>query len=153
MSDGSSLVMVSEGIANPTPCEPPTMAVVIPITFPLASRRGPPEFPGLIGALNWIMFAIEKFPVDCSWSVLPSWLIIPTVIDPERPNGFPITTTVSPTWRRDDEVKFSGWNSNEGACVDTTARSAWGSYPTVFAGYALPSQNVTDMLLTELTTW
>ena len=53
-----SLRIVFDGIAKPNPCELETIAVVMPTTFPTAFRRGPPEFPGLIGVLVWIMLAI-----------------------------------------------------------------------------------------------
>ena len=78
-------MMVSEGIAKPRPCELVTLAVVIPTTCPLAFRRGPPELPGFMGALNWITFAMEKFPEVSSWIVRPSWLTIPWVMDPVSP--------------------------------------------------------------------
>ena len=47
----------SIGIAKPTPAEVPVlvkMAVFTPITRPCESRRGPPEFPGLMAASVWI---------------------------------------------------------------------------------------------------
>ena len=72
ISEGSSRSMVLDGMAKPTPCEPFTVAVVIPMTTPLAFRSGPPELPGFMGALNWITPAIEKFPAVVSSMVLPS---------------------------------------------------------------------------------
>ena len=43
-----------DGIAKPMPIEPDwpgaTIAVLIPITFPFKSNRGPPELPWLIEA-------------------------------------------------------------------------------------------------------
>ena len=52
--------MVLEGIAKPSPCEPFSVAVVIPMTIPPAFRSGPPELPGLMGALNWMIPEIEN---------------------------------------------------------------------------------------------
>jgi hypothetical protein len=40
-------------MANPIPADAPVVeniAVFMPITSPLIFKRGPPEFPGLIGA-------------------------------------------------------------------------------------------------------
>ena len=85
ISEGISSRMVLEGMAKPTPCEPFTVAVVIPITIPLAFRSGPPELPGLIGALNWMIPEIENSPAVASCIVLPSWLMIPKVMDPDNP--------------------------------------------------------------------
>jgi len=42
--------MVSDGIANPTPCANGIMAVLMPMTLPSRSASGPPLFPGLIAA-------------------------------------------------------------------------------------------------------
>ena len=52
---------MSLGMANPTPMLPAMpnpvlwIAVFMPMTRPLRSASGPPEFPGLIGASVWIM--------------------------------------------------------------------------------------------------
>ena len=44
------------GMANPRPSEPGARmtAVLIPITRPRESSRGPPEFPGLMAASVWM---------------------------------------------------------------------------------------------------
>jgi hypothetical protein len=116
--------MVSEGIANPTPCEPLAVAVVIPTTIPPAFKSGPPEFPGFIGALNWITSDIEStWLVDWYWIFLPNWLTIPIVMEPESPKGFPIAVTVCPTLRDDDGASASGWKSLSEAGVTITAIS------------------------------
>ena len=52
INDGITFFIVFEGIANPIPADAPVVeniAVFIPITSP-CTFRGPPEFPGLIGA-------------------------------------------------------------------------------------------------------
>ena len=55
---------VSAGTAKPIPMLPwpPAVAIweLIPITSPSASKSGPPELPGLIGASVWIAFVIEN---------------------------------------------------------------------------------------------
>src|SRR5271169_2109887 len=154
MSEPISLDTVSEGMANPSPCEPFTMAVVSPIICPLALKSGPPELPGLMGALNWITSAIEKLPAVTSVIVLPSWLTTPTVSEPDRPNGLPIAATGFPTLTELDDESVSGWNSEAGAVGTLTiARSLYGSVPTTEAGYASPFQKMTVMLVAPSTTW
>ena len=47
----------SAGMAKPMPAQAPdglTMAVFTPISRPELSSSGPPELPGLIGAVVWI---------------------------------------------------------------------------------------------------
>ena len=47
----TTLFAVSTGTAKPIPAELPEVEyiiVLIPIIFPKASKRGPPEFPGFI---------------------------------------------------------------------------------------------------------
>src|SRR5712692_8265203 len=119
-----SLRTASEGIAKPTPWEPLTVAVVTPITCPFELKSGPPELPGLMGALNWMTSAIAKLPAVFSVIVLPSWLTTPTLREPERPKGLPIAATGSPTLTDDEDEIVSGWNSEAGAVgTFTIARS------------------------------
>src|SRR5204862_3674278 len=83
-----------DGIAKPTPCEPPVVeaiAVLIPITSPRRLTNGPPLLPGLIAAFV------------CSRSPKPSVrfgrifeLIMPSVTVSSNPNGFPMAKTKSP---------------------------------------------------------
>src|SRR5208282_4999005 len=106
-SDGNSRSIVSEEIAKPRPWEPWTTAVVTPTTNPFALSSGPPELPGLIGLLIWITSAMGNvaLPVDDPYcTLLPTWLTIPVVIEPEYPYGFPIAATGSPIWRDEEEV-------------------------------------------------
>ncbi len=54
---------VFDGIAKPTPSEPPdslSIWALTPITRPCWSRSGPPEFPWLIAASVWIESRILK---------------------------------------------------------------------------------------------
>src|SRR6185295_12544327 len=81
---------------------------------------GPPEFPGLIAASVCMMFGIENdvvVPKFSSFSFdgnsLPKPLTIPTVIEPERPNGFPIATTVSPILKLVELASDSGINLSD----------------------------------------
>jgi hypothetical protein len=47
-------------IAKQMPCAQPAMAVLMPITLPFASTRGPPELPGLSGASVWMTLSISR---------------------------------------------------------------------------------------------
>lgn len=95
------------GIAKPKPIEPdcplkeePSDAIAefTPMTAPVASTRGPPEFPGLMAASVWSALIYE-------FSLLPSpavtarsfALMIPSVTVPESPSGEPMAMTESPT--------------------------------------------------------
>ena len=51
---------VVAGIANPIPCANAMIAVLIPITAPLASSSGPPELPGFSGAVCWMTLSISR---------------------------------------------------------------------------------------------
>jgi hypothetical protein len=96
------------------------MAVLTPITLPWVLMSGPPEFPGLIAASVCMIFGIlndDPIPGFCSFPFdgksLPKPLTIPTVIEPESPNGFPIATTVSPILNEEELAKGSGANLSE----------------------------------------
>ena len=112
-----------------------------PITWPCRFRSTPPEFPWLIAASVWIAFEIGKLSgaLICRLSALT----IPDVTLSARPNGLPIATTPSPTCTELELPSESGWSSDAGASTFTTARSVDVSFPTSFAEYVLPSQNVT----------
>ncbi len=118
ISVGTTLFIVFEGTANPTPANWPVVekiAELIPTTCPLRSRSGPPEFPGLIGASVWITSGIEKEPDSCAGISLPSPLIMPELIEPESPNGLPIAATCSPTRRLDELASGSAASLSAGA--------------------------------------
>ena len=66
---------VFDGIANPTPSEPPdslSICALTPITRPRRSRSGPPELPWLIAASVWIVSVMMKLfgAVISRWSAL-----------------------------------------------------------------------------------
>ncbi len=95
--------------------------MLIPITLPCVSISGPPELPGLIAASVCMMLGIENddvapwrfSPFSLDGSSLPKPLTIPTVIDPDNPNGFPIATTVSPILKADELASDNGINLSE----------------------------------------
>ncbi len=58
-------------------------------------------------------------------SNLPSWLTIPDVIEPDRPNGFPIAAIGSPTLRFDESPSDSGFNKDRSALTLIVAMSVY----------------------------
>ena len=55
---------VLDGMEKPMPWAMAMMAVLMPTTRPRESTSGPPELPGLSGAVCWMMFSMSR----------PSWL-------------------------------------------------------------------------------
>jgi hypothetical protein len=80
---------VFDGTAKPMPTLPWLPAVAIceltPITRPPASRRGPPELPGLIGASVWMTSSIVNPFGAVIWRPRPE--MIPAVAVRSRPSG------------------------------------------------------------------
>ena len=64
----------STGIAKPIPCPEAMMAVVMPTISPFMLNKGPPEFPGLIGASVWMKSSYGPAPM-----MRPLALTIPAV--------------------------------------------------------------------------
>ena len=59
------------GIEKPILFEPEAVATFIPTTFPLRSRSGPPELPGLIAASVCItFFKVSIAQLDCWASIV-----------------------------------------------------------------------------------
>lgn len=86
--------------------------------------------------------------------VLPSWLTVPVVMEPVKPNGFPIAITGSPTFSEEEFTNRSGLNWSAGALLtSSTAKSEYTSWPSTFAEYAFPSLKVTLMSVAPFTTW
>src|SRR5438128_6249472 len=123
--------MVLDGIGNPIPENSPVdekIAEFIPTTSPLIFSKGPPELPGLIGASIWIMLGIEYWEPE--GRSLPSPLIIPAVIEPDRPNGLPIAAICSPTSNVAELPNANGTSVSFGtSSAYNTARSVKGSDP------------------------
>ena len=59
----STHAAVSTAIAKPRPCERAMIAVLTPSTRPRASSSGPPELPGLSGAVCWMTPSIRRLPL------------------------------------------------------------------------------------------
>ena len=74
------------------------IAELTPITAPVESTRGPPEFPGLIAA-SVCSALIKELSLEESPAVTGRFfaLIIPVVTVPDNPRGEPIAITESPT--------------------------------------------------------
>ena len=137
---------VFEGMANPTPSEPPDSLSIwafTPITRPRLSRSGPPELPWLIAASVWIVSVMVKLfgAVISRWSALT----MPLVIVPSRPNGLPIARTGSPTSTALESAMRSGESRPAGASTRITARSVEGSVPTSSASSSTPFQKLTEI--------
>ncbi len=92
---------MSIGVANPRPSAPTSVtaiAVVMPITAPVASTSAPPDEPGEIGASVWIMS--KRIPsLPGTWR--PSALTTPTVTvgPPASPSGSPMAMASCPALR------------------------------------------------------
>ena len=142
----------SIGMAKPMPMEPRepsvAMAVLTPITSPLALTSGPPELPGLIGAS--VCRAVPRWlPSRTSRS---SALTIPEVTVPARPSGEPTASTGSPTAASAERPRVSG-SRPAGLATFSTARSVVASRPTTVAGMRLPLCRTTSTVPPEATTW
>ena len=74
------------------------IAELTPITAPVASTNGPPEFPGLIAAsvCKALINELSPFPLPVVTARFFE-LIIHEVTVPESPRGDPIAITASPT--------------------------------------------------------
>ena len=85
---------VVAGIAKPIPCANAMIAVLMPITAPLASSSGPPELPGFSGAVCWMTLSISR---PCTpRSERPVALTMPAVTVESKPSGLPIATASWP---------------------------------------------------------
>ena len=135
---------VSIGMAKPSPTLPPpteAMAVLIPMTAPVASTSAPPELPGLIGAsvCTALMTALVSLPSPASRTGRSSALTIPLVTVPARPSGEPMATTGSPTTTEREVPREAV--TRPGFSTLRTAMSLAGSRPTIRAAEPLPSEN------------
>src|SRR5207249_4807198 len=125
------------GIENPMDCASSEMNVLIPMTLPQRSTRGPPELPGLIGASVW-MSACSDRPGRSRFSPLT----MPRVIVCSRPIGLPIAATSSPT-RSWDESPSRATSSGAPVSKRISARSSSVSRPRSRAGAFRPESSVT----------
>ena len=125
------------------------IAVLMPMTSPRAVTSGPPELPGLSGAVCWMMFSISR----PSWlrSERPSELTTPDDTVESNPSGLPMAIT---SWPGDSwaESPILAWASPE-ALTRTSARSVAGSVPASTAWPLCPSPNTTSIAVEAATTW
>ena len=86
-----------------------------------------------------------------------SALTTPVVVVLDRPSGFPIAITGSPTLTCEESAKVAGTRSRGGCWTARTARSVEGSVPTIVALYVRPSWRTTEIVAPEpapaATTW
>src|SRR3954447_342453 len=140
---------------------------LIPITWPDMFTSGPPELPGLIAASVWIAGYVVVWSAcgacgACCWrpngSSCEPWspseeatdtarssaLTMPLVTVAPSPNGDPMATTPSPTFRSED-LPISAGVRPVTPWAFTTARSVTGSVPTILALAVVPSLKLTEM--------
>ena len=138
----------SIGIAKPRPIDPASpsdeLAVrieeLMPTTLPLRSTSAPPLLPGLIAASVWIAGYVVLLPSlsePTSTGRLRA-LTMPLVTVESRPNGEPIATTPSPTFRSVDLPMVAGVRPETSSAL-MTAVSVSGSVPTTLALADVPS--------------
>jgi hypothetical protein len=134
----------------------PATSVLMPTTRPARSISGPPELPGLIGALVWM--ALNKngpvvVPLPGSCTVRPSALTTPavTVGPPGSASALPIATTQSPTCNWSESPSWATGRSS--AVIWITARSVCGSRPMSVAVKVRPSVSETASCCAPSMTW
>ena len=97
MSCGTTRLTTSIGIAKPMPAFEPDgeiIALLTPITRPLESSKGPPEFPGFSEASVWMISSISR-PL-LALSVRPRALTTPAVTVCCNPSGLPMAIAICP---------------------------------------------------------
>ena len=137
----SAVRTVLDGIAKPTPCDPPVVdaiAVLIPITSPRRLINGPPLLPGFIAAS-----VCSNSPKKSLRFGRPFELMIPSVTVSSNPNGLPIARTKSPGCTVSESASLSGLTP--GLSILSTARSTCSSAPTTRAFLVCPSLNCTSI--------
>ena len=115
------------------------IAVLTPSTRPRPSSSGPPELPGLSGAVCWMTPSISR--VACAQAAADGAEITPVDTVDSKPSGLPIATASWPG-RSVSELPIST-NGNADALARNTARSVAGSLPTTRASMRRPSLSVT----------
>jgi hypothetical protein len=141
-SSRSERLTVSTGTAKPTPSPPPDWDLIwalIPSTRPCASSSGPPELPGLIAASVWIALPMANRVSD--WMLRSTAETTPIDSDCFSPNGLPMAATGWPTLIAAEWPSVSGVSDRPFGSTFSSATSALGSVPTIFAGTRLPSEN------------
>ena len=107
----------------------------MPTASPWEFTSGPPELPGLSGAVCWIMFSINLPSVLLK--PLPTALTTPVETVESKPRGLPIAMTRRPdaSWTNRPEGRESAPRRLPGS----QARSVAGSLPTTLVRSTLPS--------------
>src|ERR1700730_9295850 len=136
------LIAWAMGMAKPTPAEeenrrPPEAAVSMPMTWPAALTRGPPESPGWMGAFIWMSpVRVSALAPPGSLAVIV-WLTASTVPAttagvPPTPPALPIATTGSPGATAEESPTTIGLRPDT-PWIWMTAMSSVGSSPTTVA--------------------
>src|SRR5690606_1321421 len=153
----AELAAVSIGTAKPMPmntrCSVGFMiAVTMPITSPSAVTSGPPEFPGLAAASNWIRLVSSRSPSGERNSRRKPETMPALALGP-MPNGNPTATTWSPPARSRGERIVAATRSSGIDCACSTARSRSGVRPRIDASASSPSAKSTRRRGAPTTTW
>ena len=104
--------------------------VGIPITRLWMSTSAPPELPGLIAALVWIIIGNVTLLSSCTAS--RKALTIPSVTLDRSPSGLPIAIARSPTSSFDESANVAGLRRAPETLI--TARSSGANEPISLAG-------------------
>src|SRR5207249_5349334 len=104
------------GIANPTLYTrsrgvPLAAAVMMPTTCPDPFTSGPPESPGLMGALDWIrLLSCSTLPLSSRTVIVRFSAVIDPLVTvgvPPFPRAFPMATTLCPSDREDESPRLT----------------------------------------------
>ena len=138
------------GIANPRPSAPVAIAVLMPMTFPPASRSAPPLLPGLIAASVWMRFRMTS--PESSVIRRPSADTMPAVtLFVYVPSGLPIAIASWPTLTLDESPNVA--TGSPVASTFTIARSESVSTPYTLPVNSRPSFRRTLSWSAPVTTW
>ena len=114
------------------------MAVTTPTTLPSMVTSGPPEFPGLAAASNWMRLRISCLPSG-ERNTRPSPETMPPEADGPMPKGKPTASTLSPGARSAVERMVAATRSSGMRSACSTARSFSACTPVTVATDSSPS--------------
>ena len=137
------------GIENPMPWPVDTMAVLMPTTRPSRFSSGPPELPGLIEASVWMNASYVATPTR----VRPVAEMMPAVTVRSSPNGLPMAMAHWPMRSLSESPSSATGRAAPPGSTLSTARSVFGSRPTMVAGNFLSSDRRTSISPAFSTTW
>ena len=115
---------------------PLAAAVMMPTTCPDPFTSGPPESPGLMGALDWIrLLSCSTLPLSSRTVIVRFSAVIDPLVTvgvPPFPRAFPMATTLCPGDREDESPRLTV-GSPDAPWIWSKATSSVGSAPTTMA--------------------